>query len=374
MRVLIIGAAPYSLVNFRGELIKELVKRNCEVIAMAGLATSDEIKKIETCGAKFVSYPVARNSSGILNNLKTFWAFRRIIKGYSPDVVLSYTIKPVIWTGISLIGNHSIKFNALITGLGYAFEGAGFRRATLKLVVSFLYKLSLTKAEHVIFQNQDDKKYFEERLLVHKSKTRVVAGSGVPLDHFAYKSMQFPEHRKVCFLMIARLINEKGVRVYFEAARIVKKSFPHARFRFLGPFDPSPDGIGKDELDNWVSSGDVEYLGESQDVRPFIEACNVFVLPSFYREGLPRTILEAMAIGRPILTTDNVGCREPISEGYNGWLVPVRDIVALAERMAWCIKNPEKLSDMGLNGRKLVEKKYNVKLVNQSLLNILEIN
>jgi glycosyltransferase involved in cell wall biosynthesis len=374
MRVVVIGATPHSLINFRGELIKKLIASSCEVITMAGEATEADIATIESYGANFVSYPVSRSSAGPLNNLKTFFAFRKALKRYEPDIVLSYTIKPVIWTGIALLGVKKARFNALITGLGYAFEGGSLKRRLLQKIVSALYWLSLVRADKIIFQNEDDQNYFLATGLAKTNKTCVVNGSGVPIDYFSQQPFLDSRGRGVSFLMIARLLNEKGVRYFIEAAQKVKSRFPDARFELLGPYDTSPDGIGEKEVSRWVRSGNVEYLGESDDVRPFLMNCDVFVLPSFYREGLPRTILEAMSTGRPILTTNNVGCRDPIQEGYNGWLVPVKDAESLAAKMTWYIENAEKISEMGNNSRSIVIEKYDVNLVNEAMLDIMGVN
>tara|TARA_R110002049_G_scaffold194948_1_gene364015 strand:- start:2797 stop:3912 length:1116 start_codon:yes stop_codon:yes gene_type:complete len=371
MRVVIIGATPHSLVNFRGELMKAFIASGCEVIAMAGEATEQEVLSIEAIGAKFQSYPVSRNSTGLLNNLKTFFAFRKILNYHKPDVVLSYTIKPVIWTGIALFGNNDARFNALVTGLGYAFEGQGFKREVLKRVVSLLYRLSLKKADKVIFQNEDDKDYFLLKRITQEKKVRVVNGSGVPINFFAEQPFV---NKNLSFLMIARLLNEKGVRYYVDAAKIVKEKYPETIFNLLGPYDSSPDAISFQEVTDWVKGGEIDYLGESNDVRPFLKKCDVFVLPSYYREGLPRTILEAMSTGRPILTTDNVGCREPIINGLNGWLVPIKDSVSLAKKMIWYIENKNKIPIMGKESRKIVEEKYDVNLVNKTMCEILGIN
>lgn len=374
MRVVVIGATPHSLVNFRGELIKKLIASACEVVAMAGEATQTDIETIESYGAQFVSYPVSRSSAGLLSNLKTFFAFRKALQQYEPDIVLSYTIKPVIWTGIALLGSRKVRFNALITGLGYAFEGGALKRRLLKRIVSQLYRLSLVRADNVIFQNVDDQNYFLDKRLLRPNKSCVVNGSGVPIDYFSQQPFLDRTGRGVSFLMVARLLNEKGVRYYFEAAQKVKSKFPNARFKLLGPYDSSPDGIGEKDVSSWVSSGNVEYLGESLDVRPFLKNCDVFVLPSFYREGLPRTILEAMSTGRPILTTNNVGCRDPIQEGYNGWLVPVKDAESLASKMTWYIENADKISEMGMNSRNIVIEKYDVNLVNEAMLEIMGVD
>lgn len=367
MKVIIIGASPRSLVNFRGELIKTLAISH-DVIALAGGATADEISTIESLGVRYIDVPVKRTSMNPFTDLKTMRFYRSIFEQEQPDYVLSYTIKPIIWGGIALRTLPGARFTALITGLGYAFEGQGFKRGVLRWIVSKLYKLSLKRANQVVFQNSDDLNYFVERGLTSRNKTYVVPGSGVPLAHFEHRVLPKAE---LTFLMVARLLKEKGVFEFVDAACQVKKQFPNVRFQLLGGLDPSPDGINQNVVDDWVAQGCIEYLGETKDVRPYFAQSHVFVLPSFYREGLPRTILEAMATGRAILTTDNVGCREPIVEGENGWLVPVRDSKALAEKMMWFIDHPEQVESMGLASRKMAEDKFDVFKVNAQMLEIM---
>jgi glycosyltransferase involved in cell wall biosynthesis len=369
-KLIIVGVSPHSLVNFRGELIKSFVSLDCEVIAIASSATPDEIDAVESLGVRYIDVPVVRTSINPFTDLKTMFFYQKVFEQEQPNFVLSYTIKPVVWGGLALRSNRNAHFTALITGLGYAFEGKGFKRGVLRFIVSQLYKLSLKHANQVVFQNYDDLNYFVENSLVAKEKTNVVPGSGVPLAHFQQQSLPKGE---VVFLMVARLLKEKGVYHFVEAACQVKKKFPNAHFQLLGGLDPSPDGINQSVVDEWVTQDCIAYLGETKDVRPYLTQSHVFVLPSYYREGLPRTILEAMATGRPILTTDNVGCREPILEGENGWLVPVKDSQALADRMIWFIEHPEQIERMGLASRKIAEDKFDVHKVNEEMLKIMEI-
>ncbi|MBA4151184.1 MAG: glycosyltransferase family 1 protein [Acinetobacter sp.] len=365
--MIIIGALPNSLINFRGELIKTLAKTH-DVIALAGGANKAEITAIELLGVRYIDVPVKRTSMNPFTDLKTMWFYRSIFEQEQPDYVLSYTIKPIIWGGIALRTLSSTSFTALITGLGYAFEGKGLKRSLLRWLVSKLYQTALRQADHVVFQNSDDLNDFVGRGLTSRNKTYVVPGSGVPLAYFEYRSL--PE-TELTFLMVARLLKEKGVFVFVEAACQVKKQFPNVRFQLLGGLDPSPDGVNQTVVDDWVTQGCIEYLGETKDVRPYFTQSHVFVLPSFYREGLPRTILEAMATGRAVLTTDNVGCREPIVEGENGWLVPVRDSKALAAKMIWFIEHPDQIESMGLASRKMAEEKFDVHKVNGRMVEIM---
>ena len=285
----------------------------------------------------------------------------------APDQVLAYTIKPIIWGGIAarLIG--FTGFNAMITGLGYAFEKGSLMRNSVNYLVKHLYKFSLKKARKVIFQNQENRQLFVDLGLVQAEKCYRVFGSGVDID--AYQQQPLPQG-DVTFLLIARLLGDKGIREYAQAAKIVKQRYPSSIFQLLGPYDSSPDQISADEIAQWQLDGQIEYLGATDNVIPFIQACHIYTLPS-YHEGLPRTVLEAMSIGRPILTTDAVGCRDTVANGDNGWLVPVRDTEQLASRMIWFIENPTAWHGMANNSRAMVEDKFNVKQVNQAIRDIM---
>ena len=367
-KVMVIGALPESLTNFRGDLIRSLVEAGHQVTAMATPASQEQVDAIKALGADFRSFPVQRNGLNPIQDLKTLFSLWRVFRELKPDVVLAYTIKPVIWGGIALRGDRNARFVALITGLGFAFQGKGRLRGALTNAVSSLYRLALGRSLAVVFQNHDDREHFVARRIASPAICNVVGGSGVHLDRFGLRPLAA---QGTVFLMVARLLREKGVREYAEAARQVKVRYPEAVFQLLGPEDPSPDGIPINEVQKWQSAGHVEYFGAVSDVRPFLENCHVFVLPSYYGEGLPRTIIEAMATGRPILTTDNVGCRETVISGENGYLVPKANAEALAERMIWFIEHRDQWERMGQKSRQLAEERFDVHKVNRQLIQIM---
>jgi len=362
------GALPESLINFRGDLLKTLVAAGHEVTAMAGGENPDVVRQLAAIGVSFRAYPIQRNGMNPLADLQTYLALRKALGKLKPDIVLSYTIKPVIWGGIALKGISRTRFYALITGLGFAFnEGENLKRRMLTMLVTWLYRASLSKASRVVFQNPDNRDLFEAKHIIDKDKSALVNGSGVDLDQF----IVVPLHSKgVVFLTIGRLLGAKGFREYAKAARLVKVRYPEAIFRLVGPEDPSSDGIPLEEISDWQAKGWVKYLGETNDVRPFLSDCHIFVLPS-YHEGMPRTVLEAMAMGRPILTTDVPGCRETVTPGENGYLVPKGDAVALAERMCWFIEHRDEWKRMGLRSRAIAEERFDVHSVNRELLKIM---
>ena len=265
MRVAVVGALPESLLNFRGELLLKMVEEGHEVIAMANFASPEVVSKLEEMGVKFFPFPVQRNSLNPLADLKTFLYLRKTFREQKLDVVLAYTIKPIIWGGMALRRFPKTRFYALVTGLGFAFQSENMFRKCLVQLVTFLYKQALAEAKGVIFQNQDNKNEFVSHKIVSDVKCCIIRGSGVGLSHFAF----LPITNKSCvFLAIGRLLREKGFREYAEAARLVKKRCPDAVFQLLGPEDPSPDGIPISEVQGWNREGWIEYCGTADDVRP----------------------------------------------------------------------------------------------------------
>ncbi len=367
MKILIIGAFPNSIVSFRGKLIQYFIAAGHDVTVMTAAATEDVAAQVTALGATFIPYSVERNGLNPIADLRTLLALKKALHVLQPDHVLAYTIKPIIWGGIAarLLGFK--HFHAMITGLGYAFEKGSFTRNTVNFIVKHLYKFSLANAKSVIFQNQDNRKLFVDLALAEAKKCYRVFGSGVDITE--YQQQPLPK-QATTFLLIARLLGDKGVREFANAAKIVKQDYPSAKFQLLGPYDSSPDKISAEEVSQWQRDGQIEYLGETDNVKPFIMACHIYTLPS-YHEGLPRSVLEAMSIGRPILTTDAAGCRDTVVNGENGWLVPTRDVEALASRMIWFIENSEQWQSMATNSRRMVEDKFNVDQVNEAIGNII---
>ena len=362
--IVIIGNEAKSISHFRGDLIRAMILSGHRVTALSAPTSIDQIRQIEASGAQFRPYPVQRNGLNPLRDIQTFFALRKAFKELKPDIVLAYTIKPVIWGGLATTGLNGVSFFALITGLGFAFQGTGMMRKGLTKTVSLFYQASLKHANGVIFQNNENRDEFIRRHIARPEKCSVVAGSGVDLSHFS--EADFPESAPT-FLCIARLLGEKGLREYAQAARIVKQHYPDAVFRLLGTPDPSPRGIPLTEIQKWQGQGLVEYLGETNDVRPYFADSHVFVLPSFYGEGLPRSILEAMAVGRPVLTTNNVGCKETVVQGENGFLVPIKDAETLAERMIWFIEHRDQWQRMGQASRRMAEERFDVHKINEKI-------
>ncbi len=363
----VIGAEPGSLTNFRGDLIRALVREGVAVTALSAPQSPEQQDAIAALGATPMSYPVARTGLNPKGDLKTFRNLRALMRHKRPDAVLAYTIKPVIWGGLAARALPKCRFYALITGLGFAFQGQGAVRRGLTHLVSGLYRSALTRADKVIFQNADNRDEFIARGIVRADKCAVVSGSGVDTAKFAVAAM--PAGAPV-FLVIARLLGEKGLREYAAAAAMVRRRFSDAQFHLVGPPDPSPDGITLGEVEGWQASGAIVYHGATKDVRPYISNCHIYVLPS-YHEGMPRTVLEALAMGRPVLTTDVPGCRETVRNGVNGHLVPKENAEALAERMIWFLEHRDQWAAMAAASRELATQVFDVHKINDDLLRIM---
>lgn len=368
-RFLLVGAYPNSVATFRGDLIREATHTGNRVTVMTAAASTDVQAQIEATGASFEAYPIQRNGLDPRADPTTLRHLRRRFLELKPDVILAYTIKPVIWGGIAARRSPNSGFFALITGLGYAFQRGSFKRNLLNAIVVRLYRFALRRAEGVIFQNSDNRDLFVSNKIVEADKCHVVNGSGVNVSEFTVQPFPEGEPR---FLLIARLLGEKGIREYAAAAAAVKQQYPNAEFDLVGPEDPSPDGIPHSEVDGWHRSGIINYRGATHDVRPFLTECHIYVLPS-YHEGMPRTVLEAMSMGRPILTTDVSGCKDTVVDGQNGWLVPHANADALAERMIWFIEHRDQWQRMGDASRKVAEEKFDVRTVNAQMLKIMGI-
>lgn len=366
MKIALVAAHAPSLTIFRGDLIRRLCSAQNEVLTMAGPSEHCVHAAISALGARFAEYPVQRNGLNPLSDFRTWRSLWNTFRREMPDVVLAYTIKPIIWGGLALWFIRKPRFYALVTGLGYAFQpGAG--RGLLTRLVSLLYRLSLMRAEKVIFQNQDNLEEFVKRGILPRSKCERVFGSGVDLKRYAFKPL--PKNG-MYFLGIGRLLGDKGLREYVQAARKVKAVYPEARFQWLGGPDPSPDGIPLEQVQQWQAEGVLDYMGETADVRSYLQFCHIFVLPS-YHEGMPRSTLEAMAMGRPVLTTDVSGCRDTVIPDENGFLVPKADADALAERMIWFIEHRERWQAMGKASRRIAEDRFDVHKVNAEMLRIM---
>ena len=373
MKFLMISSYLPSVLNFRGKLLEAIHAQGLEIHVLAPDLQDypDELNQLQQLGYQVHTVPMQRTGTNPIQDLKTLKAMYQLIRQIQPDYVLSYTIKPVIYgTLAASLAKVPHRF-ALITGLGYAFQNAeSGKRSIFQKMVHSLYAQALKHAHKVFFQNPDDLKLFQSMQLLSPQKpTVVVNGSGVNVQDFAVLDLPKNEkgQAKASFLLIARLLGDKGVREYAEAARIIKAKHPEVEFHLVGWIDENPAAIAQAELDAWVAEKVVNYWGKLSDVRPAIAASSVYVLPS-YREGTPRTVLEAMAMGRAIITTDAPGCRETVIHGQNGYLVPVKSVEELVQAMQTFIDDPQLMVQMGQRSREIALEKYDVHQVNAHMM------
>ena len=365
LNILIVSNTSWYLYNFRLGLISSLLERGDQVFT---LAPEDEFSyKLEKSGCHHIHLEMDNKG---LNPISDVMMKRRLSNIYgrmNPDLILHYTIKSVIY-GSMAAAKLGIPFINNITGLGTAF----IKRNWVTWLVKRLYRLSQKNADHVFFQNADDKELFSrEKLIMEDVPQEVIPGTGINTEYFDVRP--YPESKLVTFLLIARMLWDKGVGEFVEAATQIKSEFSDVRFQLLGFLDVSNrTAISRQQMQIWTEQGIIEYLGETDDVRPYIADASCVVLPS-YREGLPRTLLEAAAMGRPIVATDVTGCREVVEHGVSGYLCKVKDANDLADKMKNVIKlSIDERREMGLRGRKKMEENFNEKSVVQKIVNRIE--
>ncbi|MDQ4086644.1 MAG: glycosyltransferase family 4 protein [Pseudomonadota bacterium] len=342
--------ASWNILNFRLGLIRALKERGWRVIALS--PQDDYSPRFAAEGIEHV--PIAIDSSGIspLGDLALFTRYHGLLKQIRPNAFLGYTAKPNIWGSLAA---HSLGIPVLnnISGLGTAFiEGGVLRR-----IVSALYRAALRRSAIVFFQNPEDRQLFLASRLVRPEQAQLLPGSGIDLERFAPAAL--PRGGPLTFLMIGRLLWQKGVREYVEAARRVRQEDADTRFQLLGFLDaPNRSAVPRAQVEAWAEEGLIEYLGTTDDVRPAIAAAHCVVLPS-YREGLPRTLLEGAAMARPLIAADVPGCRQLVEHGVNGFLCAPRDAAALAQSMMEMINLPPAAREaMGIAARAKVEREF----------------
>lgn len=355
--VLSINSA-WNIANFRSGLIKGLQADGWEVVAMA--PRDEYVSRVEALGCRFVEITMDGGGTNPIKDLHLYRRYKKLLTVERPDVFLGYTIKPNVFgslaahdLGIPVINN--------IAGLGTAF----IRTNWLTSVARLLYRTALKRSYRVLFQNEDDQHYFTTTGLVKAEQTGRVPGSGIDLQAFPATPMpKVDADHPIRFLMVARLLRDKGVMEYVEAARMLRAMNAPASFELLGFLDTSnPSAISKQQLEAWQLEGAVRYLGSTDDVRPFMARAHCVVLPS-YREGVPRTLLEAASMARPLIATDVVGCRDAVNDGVNGFLVRPRDASDLAEKCLHFISlSNDERADLGINSREKVEREFDEKLV-----------
>ncbi|TET76978.1 MAG: glycosyltransferase family 1 protein, partial [Candidatus Heimdallarchaeota archaeon] len=286
---------------------------------------------------------------------------------YRPDVIQHFTVKPVIYgTMAARILKINNIFN-MVPGLGYVFTEKNIKRMLMQHTVRNLYKRTMGFSTHVFFQNNDDRHYFLRYKLVNEDKTSVIPGTGVDIDKFS--PCKHERKKVVTFILAARMLWDKGIKEYVDAAHILRKKYNNVDFWLLGPVDmQNPKGISSEQLEKWSREGTVQYLGMTDIIKSYYEKADVIVLPSYYREGLPLSLLEGAAMGMPIITADSTGCREVVEDGINGYLVPIKNSIKLASAMEKFIVNPDLISRMGKASRRMAIQRFDSKKIVKEIL------
>lgn len=353
------------MANFWSVLIRSMRAAGHEVLCLIppGDAKGDALLRAQ--GARVGVYPLDRKGLNPIRDMAAAAALLRVFREERPDILFASTIKPVIYGCLTARLAGVPRIFATITGLGYAFEADTPIKKCLNRCAVLLYRLALSGISAVFFQNEDDRRVFAEAgILRPEARAALCRGTGVDIERFALVP---PVLDPPVFLLVGRLLEAKGLPEYAAAARMLKTRHPHARFQVLGPPEKGPGSVPAEQLRAWHEQGHIEYLGETRDVRPYIEAAGVMVLPS-WREGVPCAVMEGMSMGRAVVATDVPGCREVVRHGVNGFLTPPRDPEALAAAMERFITEPQRIRDMGLAGRRMAEEEFDARKVAAHIL------
>lgn len=366
MRIAVVSNTVWYLVNFRLNLMRRLMAAGHEVVAVA--PDGADAQRLHAAGVPFAAWPLNGESTSPLREAASVAALRRLLKAHGVQIVLSNTPKGNLYAALATVAL-GVPWVANISGLGRAF----IQRSWVTPVVKLLYRLTLRRARHVFFQNADDLAFFVREGLVPQALTEQLPGSGVDLARFAPAAQPSRPLEAPVFLLMGRLMWDKGVGEFVNAARVVKARHPNARFVLLGFLSVSnPSAIGPSQVQAWEDEGLVEYRPPSQDVRPHLAEADCVVLPS-YREGMPRTLLEAAAMARPVITTDAPGCRDAVRHEVTGLMCRPRDADDLAQQMLRFMALPAAAREaMGQAGRAMVEERFDEAMVLQRYMAVVE--
>lgn len=355
MKIVFIGNTAWSMYNFRSPIFCKLIEEGYKVIVVS---PKDEVYQplLEDLGCVCFTIDIEAKGNNPIRDIKTMYQIWVILKREKPVCSFFYTIKPNIYGGIAALWLH-IPYIPVVTGLGYAFTVDGW----INSLVKKMYKYAFKKAHQVWFLNQDDMTLFIESNLINEIQAIILPSEGIDVKRFDIKCMP----QKKSFLLLARMLWSKGIGEFVDAARLLKKKYPVVSFKLLGFLGvENPDAITKEEMDVWVKEGIVDYLGVTTDVRSYLYDSTCIVLPSFYREGIPFSLMEGAAAARPIITTNAAGCRDVVDDGITGFLCKLQDSDDLAICMERIIlMSEDKRMIMGMNGRKKMEKEFDISIV-----------
>lgn len=374
MRIAIIGTTAASMVSFRKELIKLLCCNGHEVYAFAIDYDNIVKSKIREYGATPVDYNFSRTGLNPFKDFINTFKLSRQLKIINPDLVFSFFSKPAIFGTLAAKLAGVRRINAMLEGLGYFFTASG-KKDSLKIIVLrkllvLLYRVSFRYVDNLIFLNADDKNDLLVKTRIKVKNVFVLGGIGLDINEYPYTK---PPTNPISFIFVARFLQEKGVYEFIQAAMLVKNKFPDTHFYMLGDLDAcNPGSLSIDNFNELKNSGIIELPGHVDNVQQWLAKASVFVLPS-YREGFPRSTQEAMAMGRAVITSDVPGCRETVVDGINGFLIPARAPIILAEKMLHFLNNPDLIISMGAASYEIARLHFDSVIVNNRLLEILEL-
>ena len=362
-KIILLSGSGDTVAWFRLDFLNEFLLRSYKVYVLAPDIRDDLKPELINMGIEFIEIKLERKGFNVLNLISSVFELASLFKEIQPNIIFSYTHKAILSGSLAAkISGFSNTFS-MVTGTGHIFDNQTKKEKVIKFIGSLALRIALSFNKLVFFQNPDDQALFLKNNIVLSQKTKLVNGSGVNLDKFSVS----PLPSEPVFLCMARLIKSKGLEEFARAAKRVKKLYPEARFILYGYPDDHPDSIDENEIiSNWLNDFGVEYFGYAENPIDAIKECSVFVLLS-YKEGTPRVVLEAMAMGRPIITTDAPGCRETVKNGVNGFLVPRFDDLEAANAMTKLL-SAELRKEMGKESRNFCESKFNVLDVNNTLL------
>jgi glycosyltransferase involved in cell wall biosynthesis len=372
-----VGTVASSFYGFRADLICTLLKKGHQVYAFTSEYTAEDLIKIEKLGATPITYTLNRGGLNPFADIIATYRLSKKIKKIKPDLVFSYFSKPVIFGTLASKLAKAPRVVGMLEGLGYTFteqpEGLSKKTQLIKKIQVFLYKIALPQLDQLIFLNPDDPKDLLEKHAIHAKNVEVLGGIGLNLQDYPYQPLN-SIRTPIKFLFIGRLLKEKGIHEFVQAAKLVKEKYPETEFTVLGAIDDENLGaLSEAELNQLIQTNIIHYPGHVSNVSDWIAENHIFVLPSYYREGVPRSTQEAMAIGRAIITTDVPGCRETVVDGVNGFLVPKWNPEALADKMIYFIENPGQVSLMGAASYEIAKEKFDANVVNKRLIKFLEV-
>ena len=375
-KIFFIGTTASNLFLFRKDFILSCTDRKYKVYALVSEYDDYWIKEIQKLGAEVITYKLSRSGLNPFQDLKSMVELKRYINQYNPDIVFSFFTKPVIYGSLAAKLAGSPKVIGMIEGLGSPFTehptGQSWKMKMIRFFQVTLYRIVFPFLDKIIFLNEDDPEDLINKNKIFHKKNAVNVLGAIGLDLKDYPFQKWDESKDISFIFVARLLAEKGIYEYIKAAKLVKAQFPDVKFKVIGGLDlENPYGLSKKELDQLIAEDIILYPGFVTNVTEHVADSAVFVLPSYYREGVPRSTQEAMAIGRPVITTDVPGCRETVIDGVNGFLVPKWNVDALVEKMCYFIENPNQINQMGHASYTIACEKFDVNTVNRKLFNIM---